>query len=420
MARPASRCLLSCLVIGCAMTWGSAEALAAAEGDTLQVWLTSAGLDDAALSLLPRPVPGVDGVALDELVYCGPTTVLDGTPKGARAAAQGRFLALLTPAAKAGEGRALRAASGLLTPRDCKGGSATAAKRLGSLEGGPAGAVAEATAEIKDAALHLALGTVALVPSTRIPAGFEPWAAGEAGRAPPSPRWADLPLKALPLELGRGRSLSVNATAGFLADGVNVVLALVERRSWPTPATEPAQRGDMSGGANARFAFGWELAAEVLRKLEAGGPFLVETQQETFEVSRLSLTGNGAGARARGTVRARSVREDFQLTVALADADLKITEIHVEPNLADCSALGLLQRVGCSSQNAARSAAAAAATSSLASRYQGQLLRQLVGTQLVKLDLAGSRVQLRTDPLSFASAAAGLVGTVRLKVEPTP
>jgi len=419
MVRPAPRSLLACLVLGCA-AWGSTEVAAAAETDTLHVWVTSAGLDDAARALLPQPVPGLDGVALDDLVYCGPTTVLDGTPKGARASTQGRFLALLTPAARPGEGRAVRLASAVLTPRDCKAGLDATAKRLALAEGGREGAVAEATAEIKDTALHVALGTVALVPSKRIPAGFEPWATGEAGRVPPSPRWADVPLKALPLELGRGRALLVNANAGFLADGVDVVLALVERRSWPTPGTEPAQRGDMSAGANARFVFGWDLVAEVLRKLEAGGPFLVETQQETFEVSHLALSGNGAGARARGTVRARSLREDFQLTVALADADLKISEIHVEPNLADCSALGLLQRVGCSSQNAARSAAAAAATSSLANRYQGQLLRQLVGTQLVKLDLGGTKVQLRTEPLSFASAAAGLAGTVRLNVEPTP
>jgi hypothetical protein len=398
-----------------------ARAASVGEGDVLHVWLTTATLEASAAALLPQPVPGLTGVSLVALTYCGPGTP-SGGEKSAHASATGRFLALLTTAPKTGASSSTRdrALPAVLDGRDCKAGVGAAAKRLSALEGAPEGAVAEVQAEVKALALRLALGDAALVLASgrKVPAGFEAWAPADAGKITPAVAWSDISLKGLPLDLTPERKLLVNATAGFVADGVDVVVALADKRGSAQPSREPAARADMPAAANARFALGWDMAGEILRKLESPGPFLIETQQETFELSHLSLAGNGAGAKARGTVRARSVREDFQITVTFGDADLKVTDIRVEPRLADCAALGFLQRVGCNSQNAARSAAAAAATSSLANRYQGQLLRKLVGTQIVKVDLGGLLVAVQVEPLSFSSAVAGLAGATLVNVEP--
>lgn len=399
-----------------------ARAASLGDGEAFHVWLTTATLEESAAALLPQPVPGLAGVSLVALTYCGPDGPSDGSETSTRPSSTGRFLAFLsaTPKTGASSGGG-RGPSAALDGRDCKAGVVVTAKRLSAVEGAPEGAVADVQAEVKSLAFHLTVRDAALVlaPGRKVPAGLEGWApAGDAGKSAPAIKWSDVSLKNLPLDLTPERKLSVNATAGFLADGIDIVMGLADKRGFTQPSREAAARADTPAAANARFALGWDMTADVLRKLESPGPFLIETEQETFELSHLSLSGNGAGAKARGTVRARSVREDFQITVTFGDTDLKVTDVRVEPRLADCAALGFLQRVGCNSQNAARSAAAAAATSSLANRYQGQLLRKLLGTQVLKVDLGGLPIVLRAEPLSFLSTAGGIAGAALVKVEP--
>jgi len=419
----------------------------AADGEALHVWLTGSAIEEAASKspmALPANMTGGTFLQLRALTYCGPASDKEGGEKNRGSAGSvGRFLAFV-------EQQGSRNGRVTLDATDCGAGIAATSARLAGAASDLEGAVAEVRANTRGGLLKAWVHDVALVRSgasgrggasggggapaaggasqvgglpvatdsleafvSSLRAGGDAARKGGAGAS----LLVDVPLKDIPIELSPGRKISVNLQAGFVGDGMDVVLGLADKRATGGPGSEMVRRPDMPSAANARFALGWELAAEVLRRMESTGPFVVETQQETFEVSHLSLSGNGAGAKARGKVRARSLREDFQLAIGFDELDLKVGEVSVEPNLADCRALGFLQRVSCSSQNAARSAAATAAANALANRYQGRLVSQLLGSQNLRFELQGTQFNLHVDPVSFTSAAFGLLGSAAVKLE---
>jgi hypothetical protein len=398
----------------CAAVIG-ANAHAAPPPEPARLRASTALLDEVVAHLLPidvvlpgsvgaPPDAGTEGVSqaalLTELRYCG------ATDKGT-----GRFRAVV-------RWGSLGAATALL------GGADACRQSLGELAK-HAGVIAPATSDSGVAVVDL-------------DASWRPWelklslvrALMPSSPSPPRP---GPPRPLAPVELRRdlltvstaglriptdtGEAITVHVAPSFAGDGIEVAATVGEGGASP-PASRPAVAGGappVSADANLTLDLPYGTANAILRQLTASQPIVVPVEREMIELQNLSLApaASAGSATLGGAATPRSLRETARLTVVVAGPDLKVMSLRADAQLENCAALGVLAAIACNTRNAARNSAAALATAAC-QKYQGSLVRELAGPQVLSVDIEKRRLELRGVLTRTAVGPRGLMVWGRL------
>jgi len=293
-------------------------------------------------------------------------------------------------------------------PRDCLDKIDELAQRRAAPLAG-ALAVVEIFATWAPWQLKLAIGNAAT-------SGEKPESLAAAlARAKVSGPLATLDTSAIRLATERGASLNLDLALAF-AKGSDVVTGTFTpagratgRETRPPlldPTGAPAASDAMAG---ATFAF----ANRVVALFSQDGPLVLDAEGQTIEIRGLQLSGAANLVTLKGRATSRNLAESARLAIDATGSDLKVSEIHVEPELEDCTAGGL----GCRVRNTARAAAASAAAAALTSRYRGQLLRTFLVPPPFSFDIGGQPFKLRLTPSRFRATAAGPVANGKADLE---
>lgn len=212
-----------------------------------------------------------------------------------------------------------------------------------------------------------------------------------------------------------GEMITFHVAPSFAADGVEILAVLGDKGSGP-PSGRPAAGGagaGLSGDVNVAADLPYTLANQLLRQMTGAQPLAIPIDRDVIDLQHASVTGAGGGVSLTGVATPRSVRETARLTVQAAGAELRVASMRADAQLESCAALGVLAAIGCNTRNAGRIAAAAAFGAAMTGKYQGQLVRELAGTQEFRFDAAGRRLELRGDLLHVGAGPRGLSVSAR-------
>jgi hypothetical protein len=218
-----------------------------------------------------------------------------------------------------------------------------------------------------------------------------------------------VPLGTSRLRLPGLERLALGLAVDWRARGVAVAVA-------PGNASAPATgRGGPEAPANGDLTveIPFALVNRLLEGALAPGPIRLRVESEEIELSDLRIAGGGGGPVLTGRASPRSLPQPFDLVIELGGADLQVVEVRAWAPGEDCGALGILERLACNTRNAGRTAAAGALAATLRARYQGQLVRSLVGRQPLHLDLGGRSLVLDAELLTLGAAGATLRAEAR-------
>jgi hypothetical protein len=373
------------VVLACATTGAPAPApspagtvapIAPGDVEPARALIGAALLERVVRAELPLPLEIPAGaVQVIDVRYCGPD-----------ASGRARALVALTTGGQTGGG----AAAALRGADDCSGGLEALAQRVLPLAAGakpPAVAVAELAAAARPGELALSVEKVALAGERGAP-GAEGLRALAARPALPP-----IPTRALEVgDPGAPPAAVVSLAFEWRPDGVALIGA-------PGAAPPPVRPGGREKPAAADLALDLPLTFinALVQAVLARGPIKVPLDPEEVTLTDVGVARAGDQIAVTGRATPRSVGQPFDVTVNLAGADLQVADVQVTAPQENCAAQGPLQRLGCNSRNAGRTAAAEALAAGLRQRYRGQLVRALVGPQQMKLDVAGRPLQVRAE-----------------------
>jgi hypothetical protein len=363
----------------------------AAEGEGARALVGNALLEELVRSRLPLAVPlaagpggGERSASVIEARLCVPD-------KGGR----GHVLVVLVSGAPAG-----RPDAGNLRPsEDCQASLDAVAQRLLPAVGAPAVAVADLAIAFRPGEIRFSIEKTAVAAEKGAAAAEALRALGAKTTLPAVPL-ADVKV---PMDAGPPLVLGIGLDWRRGGVGVTVGLGGAPGRS--------GGRADLSGAAP-----GTSLSAELplsfvsalLAALQRRGPFEVRLESEIVEVADVRVVAQGAGLQVTGMATPRSVRQPLRVVADVAGEDLQIAEVRVDPELEDCSGVGLLQKVECRARNAARTAAAEVVAAGLRQQYRGRLVRDFVGAQRIDLGLAGQPLPLQAEVLRLVARGSSV------------
>jgi hypothetical protein len=324
-------------------------------------------------------------------------TLLEARYCGALDATRGRLIGVVRLAGETPT--AAPTPSVLASPRDCQDKLEDVARRS------PAGSGALAVVDILVAwapwQLKVSIGNAAT-------SGDGAASLGAAlARAKGTGALATIDTSAIRLATARGAALTLDLAVSFVkvGDGVLATFTPAGRGSGREPRPSLLDPPGAPPGADGMVGATFALASRVVTMFNQDGPLVLEAEGQVIEVRALQLAGGNGVATVRGRATSRSLAETVALTIDAAGADLKVVEVHAEPELEDCGAAGL----GCRVRNAARAAAASAAAAALTARYRGQLLRTFLQPPPFSFDVGGQPLTLRLTPTRVRATAAGPV-----------
>lgn len=324
-------------------------------------------------------------------------TLLEARYCGALDATRGRLIGVVRLAGEAPTAPPTPPVLG--SARDCPAKVEDVARRA------PTGAGALAVVEILAAwapwQLKLAIGNVATNGEGAASLG------AALARAKGTGPLATIDTAAIRLATARGAALTLDLAVAFLKVGDGVLATFTPAGRGPPREPRPAlvDPPGAPAGADGMVGATFALANRVVALFSQDGPLVLEAEGQVIEVRALQLAGGSGAATVRGRATSRSLAETVWLTIDAAGANLKVAEVHAEPELEDCGAAGL----GCRVRNTARAAAASAVAATLTARYRGQTLRTFLQPPPFSFDLGGQPFTLRLQPARVRATAAGLV-----------
>jgi hypothetical protein len=385
--------------IAALMIVGATSVAAAADpGERAEVLLSSGAINRFIAKQLPSTFPvsgdrdagiGAQDITLVDARYCG----------AGDKAGRGRFLAVVRLAEAGG------AAPPGLEDRDCRAKLDDLARRLAGGPGVGAVSAVELIAVWSPSWLRLSIADTA----TR----------GEGSRllertmarAKDGPPLGIIELSGIALKTERGSSLGFDVAFSFLKVGEGLLLTLTPSCPGCTPAgprapsvVQGALPPDSDGAVGATLS----LANRVVALYSADGPLVLEMDRQTVEIRNAQISGGDGALAVRGQATAREVGESALVRIESSGADLRLTDVHADPELEDCSAQSGAASFRCNIRNRARGPAAAALAAAMSSRYRGKLLRTLILAPPFSFDVGSRRLTLRLTP-TRASATGGAV-----------
>ena len=213
-----------------------------------------------------------------------------------------------------------------------------------------------------------------------------------------------------------GQAIVFHVAPTFAVDAIELGVILGEGGAVP-PASRSAMGGPalvLSGDATVAADLPYAFANQILRQLTQAEPFPIQVDRDVVDLQNASVSGTSGGMMLTGTATPRSVRESVRLAVQAGGADLRVAAVRADAMLENCGELGVLAAIGCNTRNAGRNVAAGAFAAAMTQKYQGQLVRELPGTQGFRFELGNRRLELRGDLLHLASSPRGLWAVARV------
>jgi hypothetical protein len=150
------------------------------------------------------------------------------------------------------------------------------------------------------------------------------------------------------------------------------------------------------------------FANQVLRQCTAVRPLAISLDREVIDVRDVSVALASTGMAVTGIATPRSVREGVHLTVQFGGDESGVLSIRAESQTESCTGLGMGATIACNARNAGRGAAAAALAAALTARYQGQMLRDLAGSQTLRVDVGAHHFEFSGEVSHVTTTARGL------------
>lgn len=371
----------------------------AAGSESARVRVAGALIDDVVRGLLPVILPepsagtgGADGARpmafLSELRYCGVTE------KGA-----GRFRAVIR------QGSPYLGSSPLLLARDvCHPSLAELAKRAPAQpERADGVAIADIEANWKPWELRLALArSVVLGPA-------------KSGRMPEledSRGLWTITTSDLRIPIDAGEPIILHAAPSFAAAALDIAVILGERGS-VAPSGRKGAPAALVGEANISADVPVSFANQILRRLTGTQPLSISVDRDVVDLEKLAMAQEKAGLTIRGDATPQSIRETAHLAVAVDGEDLRVASVRAEGQADECAGLGAIARVACNLRSGASGVVGETLAAALTQRYQGQLVRDLIGQQEFRFNVGGQPLDVHGELLRLACGAGGLSAVAR-------
>jgi hypothetical protein len=372
----------------------------AAGNEPARLRVAGALVDDVVRSLLPVMLPGPgagpgkDGAApsaaiLTEIRYCG------ATDKGA-----GLFRAVIRQTA-------LDSGAPFLLPAGeaCRPALADLAKQLAAPVAGVA--IADLQATWKPWELRLALlRSIALAPSKSAPISDL-----DNRRNLWTISTSDLGLPA-----DAGEPIILHVAPRFAAGAIEIAVVVGERGSaTPTPSGHSGPSAAPLGEANLTADIPVSFANQVLRRLTWTQPLAISVDSDVVDLENLTIAQEKSGLTIHGNATPRSIRETVRFTVAMNGEDLRLASVLTQGQMENCAGQGAFATVACNLRNSARQGVAGALGATLTQRYQGQLVRELVGQRSLGFSVGVRRLEIHGDLLRLSCGAAALSSAARFE-----
>jgi hypothetical protein len=223
-----------------------------------------------------------------------------------------------------------------------------------------------------------------------------------------------IPTSDLGLPTDAGEPIILHVAPQFATDAIEIAVVLGERGSaTPTPSGRSGANIAPLGEANLTADMPFSFANQVLRSLTWRQPLAISVDRDVVDLEKLTIAQDKSGLTIHGNATPRSIREAVRFTVTMNGDDLRLASVLTQGQMENCAGQGAFATLTCNLRNSAREGIAGALGATLSQRYQGQLVRELVGQRELGFSVGVRRLELRGDLLRLGCGAGVLSATAR-------